>query len=65
MAAAEREVAKAEEEMDELASAIQAHASSYLELQDLYARQEELEDRIRVLYDRWEKLAQELEEARG
>ena len=64
VAAAERAVAKAEEEMDELGLAIEDAASDYLKLQELYQQREELEDKIRVLYDRWETLAQELEEAR-
>ena len=65
VAAAERAVAKAEEEMDELSLAIEDAASDYLKLQELYQQREELDDKIRHLYTQWEKLAQELEEAQG
>ncbi len=64
-AAAERAVAKAEEEMDELACAIDDAASDYLKLQELYEKREELENNIAHLYAVWEKLAAELEEAKG
>ena len=62
VAAAERAVAKAEEEMDELACAIDDAASDYLKLQELYEKREELENNIAHLYAVWEKLAAELEE---
>ncbi len=65
VAAAERAVAKAEEEMDELACAIDDAASDYLKLQELYEKREELENNIAHLYAVWEKLAAELEEAKG
>ncbi len=65
VAAAERAVAKAEEEMDELACAIDDAASDYLKLQELYEKREELENNIAHLYAIWEKLAAELEEAKG
>ncbi len=65
VAAAERAVAKAEEEMDELACAIDDAASDYLKLQELYEKREELENSIAHLYAVWEKLAAELEEAKG
>ena len=65
VAAAERAVAKAEEEMDELACAIDDAASDYLKLQELYERREKLDDEIAHLYTVWEKLAAELEEAKG
>ncbi len=65
VAAAERAVAKAEEEMDELSQAIDENASDYLKLQELYERREELDDKIRHLYTQWETLAKELEEAQG
>ena len=63
VAAAERAVAKAEEEMYELTQAMDDAASDYLKLQELYAQREELDDKIRHLYTQWEALAQELEEA--
>ncbi len=65
VAAAERAVAKAEEEMYELTQAIDEAASDYLKLQELYQQREELDDKIRHLYTQWETLAQELEEAKG
>ena len=65
MAAAEREVARAEEQMYDLTLEIEEASSDYLKLQELYERREALEDEIRNLYARWEQLAQELEEARG
>ncbi len=65
VAAAEREVSKAEEEMYELTCAIDDAASDYLKLQELYEKREELENRIAHLYAVWEKLAAELEEAKG
>ena len=65
VAAAERAVAKAEEEMDELTCAIDDAASDYLKLQELYERREKLDDEIAHLYAVWEKLAAELEEVKG
>ncbi len=65
VAAAERAVAKAEEEMYELTQAMDEAASDYLKLQELYQQREALDDRIRHLYTQWETLAQELEEAQG
>ena len=65
VAAAEREVAKAEERMYELTLEIEEASADYLKLQELYEQQEALEDEIRNLYANWEKLEQELEEARG
>ena len=65
VAAAERAVSKAEEDMYELTCAIDDAASDYLKLQELYEKREELENQIAHLYTVWEKLAAELEEARG
>lgn len=65
VAAAEREVARAEEQMYDLTLEIEEASSDYLKLQELYERREGLEDEIRNLYARWEQLAQELEEAKG
>jgi len=62
--AAEREVAKAEEKMYELSQRAEEVADNYLELQKVYDEQKALEEEIATLYTRWEKLAQELEEAR-
>ena len=65
VAAAERAVAKAEEQMYELGLQIEEAASDYLKLQDLYAEREKLEDELAHLYTEWEKLAAELEEAKS
>ncbi|MDD6161019.1 MAG: ABC-F family ATP-binding cassette domain-containing protein [Oscillospiraceae bacterium] len=62
--AAERAVEKAEVRLDELAGEMEAAASDYLKLQDLYAEREKLEDELAHLYTVWEQLAAELEEAR-
>ena len=63
--AAERAVTKAEEQMYDLTLAIEEAASDYLKLQELYEQREALEDEIARLYAQWERLSQELEEARG
>ena len=65
VAAAERAVAKAEERQYELSLKAEEVASNYLELQQVYEEQKALEEEIAALYTRWEKLAAELEEARG
>ena len=62
---AEREVSKAEEKMFELEQEIEAAASNYLRLQELYEQRTALEYEIATLYTRWEKLAAELEEVQG
>ena len=63
--AAERAVARAEEQMFELTEQIQQAASDYLKLQELYEQREALEEEILKLYGSWERLSAELEEARG
>ena len=65
MAAAERAVGKAEERMFELTEQIREASSDYLKLQELYEQREALEEEILRLYGDWERLAAELEEARG
>lgn len=65
VAAAERAVAKAEEEMFDLTQAMEEHAADYLKLQALYEQRDALEEEILRLYGTWERLAAELEEARG
>ena len=65
VAAAERAVAKAEERQYELSLKAEEVASNYLELQKVYEEQKALEEEIATLYTQWEKLAAELEEARG
>ena len=63
--AAERAVAKAEEKMYDLTIQIEAAASDYLKLQELYEQKEALEEEILRLYGSWETLSAQLEEARG
>ncbi len=65
VAAAERAVAKAEERQYELSLKAEEVSSNYLELQKVYEEQKALEEEIAALYTQWEKLAAELEEARG
>ena len=65
VAAAERAVAKAEEKQYELSLKAEEVASNYLELQKVYEEQKALEEEIATLYTQWEKLAAELEEAKG
>ena len=65
VAAAERAVAKAEEQMYELGLQIEEAASDYLKLQELYEQRGALEEEILKLYGTWERLSAELEEARG
>ena len=65
VAAAEREVTRAEERMYDLTCEIEENGSNYLKLQELYEQRSALEDEIAHLYAVWENLAAELEEARG
>ena len=65
MTAAERAVEKAEIRLDELSAEMDAAASDYLKLQELYEEREKLEDELAHLYTVWEELAAELEEAKG
>ena len=65
VAAAERAVGKAEEEMYDLTLQMEEAAADYLKLQELYEKKEALEEEILKLYARWEDLAAQLEEARG
>ena len=65
VAAAERAVAKAEEQLYELQCKAEEVASNYLELQQVYEAQKALEEEIATLYTRWETLAAQLEEAEG
>ena len=65
VAAAERAVGKAEEEMYDLTLQMEEAAADYLKLQELYEKKEALEEEILKLYGRWEDLAAQLEEARG
>lgn len=63
--AAERAVAAAEERMYDLEQEIQEASADYLKLQELYEQRENLEDELAHLYAVWERLAADLEEARG
>ena len=63
--AAERAVAKAEEQMYDLEQQIQEASADYLKLQELYEQREALEEEILKLYGTWENLSAHLEEARG
>ena len=63
--AAERAVEKAEIRLDEISGEMEEAASDYLKLQDLYAERDKLEDELAHLYTEWERLAAELEDARG
>ena len=63
-AAAERAVAKAEEQMYDLTQQIEEAAADYRKLQELYEQREALEEEILKLYGTWESLSAELEEAR-
>ena len=64
VAAAEREVEKAEIRMDELTQEIEANSADYLKLQELCEQRNALEEELAHLYAVWENLAAELEEAR-
>ncbi|MGE4276489.1 MAG: ABC-F family ATP-binding cassette domain-containing protein [Lawsonibacter sp.] len=65
VSAAERAVAKAEEQMYDLTQQIEEAVSDYLKLQELYEQKNALEEEILKLYGTWESLAAQLEEARG
>ena len=63
--AAERAVAKAEEQMEQLNAAIEEAGADYKKLQELCEQKEQLEVELLELYDKWEVLSAQLEEARG
>jgi ATP-binding cassette subfamily F protein 3 len=63
--AAERAVAKTEEQLFDLGGEIETAASDYLKLQELYEKRDQLEDELAHLYAEWERLSEELEEAGG
>ena len=63
--AAERAVEKAEVRLDELAQEAEESASDYVKLQEIYKEREAAEDELAHLYAEWERLAAELEEAKG
>ena len=61
----ERAISKAEEGIQNLDVQIESAASDYMKLQELYSQKEELEGQLMELYDRWETISAQLEEARG
>ena len=65
VAAAERAVGKAEEQMYDLTQQIEEASFDYLKLQELYEQRDALEEEILKLYGTWEALSAQLEEARG
>ena len=65
VAAAEREVTRAEERMYDLTQEIEAASSDYLKLTELYEQREALEEEIARLYAVWDRLSAELEEAKA
>ena len=65
VAASERAVARAEEELKGLEAQMEASAADYVKLQELYTQREALEAELAGLYDTWEALSAQLEEARG
>ena len=65
MRAAERAVEKAEIRLDEISGETEEAASDYLRLQDLYAERDRVEDELAHLDAEWERLAAELEDAKG
>ena len=65
MTAAERAVSKAEEELKGLEEQIEASAADYVKLQELYQQRETVEAELMQLYENWEALSAQLEEARG
>ena len=62
--AAERAIAKIEEQMEQLERQIEESASDYMKLQELCEQKELLEGQLQEQYDLWEQKAAELEEAR-
>ncbi|MCI8537521.1 MAG: ABC-F family ATP-binding cassette domain-containing protein [Oscillospiraceae bacterium] len=65
VAAAERDIAKAEERLEGLKAEAEAAASDYVRLQKVYDQREQLEGELSQLYEQWEDLSAQLEEARG
>ena len=64
-AVAERAVERAEVRLDELAQEAEGAASDYLRLQEIYRERESVEDELARCYAEWERLAAELEDAKG
>ena len=63
--AAEREVAKAEEQLETLSAQMEEAATDYVRLQELCEQKEALEGELSALYEKWEELSAALEEAQS
>ncbi len=61
----ERSIAKAEEAVQTLDAQMEESASDYVKLQELCEQKETLEGELMELYDKWEQVSAQLEEARG
>jgi len=65
LSALERAIAKAEEAVQTLDSQMEEAASDYMKLQELCEQKEAQEAQLLELYDKWETVSAQLEEARG
>ena len=65
LAAVERSIAKAEEAIANLDAEMEQSASDYVKLQELCLQKEEQEMQLMELYEKWETVSAQLEEARG
>ena len=65
LSALERSIAKAEEAIADLDAEMEQSASDYVKLQELCLKKEEQEAQLMELYDKWETVSAQLEEARG
>ena len=65
LSALERSIAKAEEAIAALDAEMEQSASDYVKLQELCLKKEEQEEQLMELYDKWETVSAQLEEARG
>ena len=65
LSALERSIAKAEEAIAALDTEMEQSASDYVKLQELCLKKEEQEEQLMELYDKWETVSAQLEEARG
>jgi hypothetical protein len=57
----ERDIARAEEQMAELDSAMEAAACDYEKLNQLIQDKERLQEQLDALYEKWEALSEEAE----
>ena len=65
LSALERSIAKAEQAIQSLDERMEQSASDYVKLQELCTEKEEQEGLLLELYDKWEQVSAQLEEARG